>query len=41
MTPTICQPRLALALTNRFDLQLSDVSFRYSDRQGWALKKSA
>ncbi len=38
MTPTVRQPKQALALPNRFDLQLFDVSFRYSDHQDQVLK---
>jgi ATP-binding cassette subfamily C protein CydC len=38
MTPTICEPKQALALPSRYDLQLNDVSFRYPDHQDWALK---
>ena len=38
MTPTICQPKQPFVLTKCFDLQLSDISFRYSDQQDWPLK---
>jgi len=37
MSPTIIQPPQALALPGRYDLQLTDVSFRYSDQQGRVL----
>jgi len=37
MSPTIIQPTQALALPGRYDLQLTDVSFRYSDQQGRVL----
>jgi len=38
MPPTTLRPTQALVLPNRFDLQLNDVSFRYSDQQDWVLK---
>ncbi|MDD5633287.1 MAG: thiol reductant ABC exporter subunit CydC, partial [Methylococcales bacterium] len=38
MMPAICQPKQALALPSRYDLQLNDVSFRYPDQQDWAVK---
>jgi ATP-binding cassette subfamily C protein CydC len=38
MPPTITQPDQALALPGRYDLQLNDVSFRYSDQQDRVLK---
>ncbi|WP_333878124.1 thiol reductant ABC exporter subunit CydC [Methylobacter sp.] len=38
MPPTIIPPAQALALPGSYDLQLSDVSFRYSDQQGRVLK---
>jgi len=37
MPPTIIQPPQALALPGRYDLQLNEVSFRYSDQQGRVL----
>jgi len=37
MSPTIIQPTQALALPCRYDLQLNEVSFRYSDQQGRVL----
>jgi ATP-binding cassette subfamily C protein CydC len=37
MSPTIIQPTQALALPGRYDLQLNEVSFRYSDQQGRVL----
>jgi ABC-type multidrug transport system fused ATPase/permease subunit len=39
MTPIICPPKQPFAFPNRLELQLSDVSFHYSDQQNWALKK--
>jgi ATP-binding cassette subfamily C protein CydC len=38
MSPTITRPNQALALPGSYDLQLSDVSFRYSDQQDRVLK---
>lgn len=38
MSPTITKPNQPLALPGRYDLQLNDVSFRYSDQQGRVLK---
>ena len=38
MPPTIIQPVHALPLLGRYDLQLKDVSFRYSDQQDRVLK---
>ena len=38
MPPTTLRPTQSLVLPNRFDLQLNDVSFRYSDQQDWVLK---
>jgi ATP-binding cassette subfamily C protein CydC len=38
MSPTVVQPKQTLALPNRYDLQLEEVSFRYSDSHDWALK---
>ena len=38
MPPTIIQPVHALSLPGRYDLQLKDVSFRYSDQQDRVLK---
>jgi len=37
MSPTIIQPTQALALPGRYDLQLNEVSFRYSEQQGRVL----
>ncbi|MGZ4979708.1 MAG: thiol reductant ABC exporter subunit CydC [Methylobacter sp.] len=37
MPPTITPPVKPLALPERYDLQLNDVSFRYSDQQGRVL----
>jgi len=37
MPPTIIQPTQALALPGRYDLQLNELSFRYSDQQGRVL----
>ncbi|MGZ5600259.1 MAG: thiol reductant ABC exporter subunit CydC [Methylobacter sp.] len=37
MPPTITPPVKPLALPERYDLQLNDVSFRYSDQQGKVL----
>jgi len=38
MTPTIQQPVQALSLPEEFALQVSGVSFRYSEQQDWVLK---
>jgi ATP-binding cassette subfamily C protein CydC len=38
LSPTIIPPTQVLALPNRYDLQLIDVSFRYPDQQDWVLK---
>lgn len=38
MPPTITKQNQLLALPKRYDLQLNDVSFRYSDQQGRVLK---
>ncbi len=38
MPPTITKPNQPSALPKRYDLQLNDVSFRYSDRQGRVLE---
>jgi ATP-binding cassette subfamily C protein CydC len=38
MSPTITQPNQPLALPGHYDLQLNEVSFRYSDQQGRVLK---
>lgn len=38
MPPTITKPNQPLALPGSYDLQLNDVSFRYSDQQGRVLK---
>jgi len=37
MPPTITRPGQPLALPDRYDLQLNEVSFRYSDQQGRVL----
>ncbi|MFI3157411.1 MAG: thiol reductant ABC exporter subunit CydC [Methylococcaceae bacterium] len=38
MSPTIILPAQPLVLPDRYDLQLNEVSFRYSDQQGRVLK---
>ena len=38
MSPTIIRPNQPFALPGRYDLQLNEVSFRYSDQQGRVLK---
>jgi ATP-binding cassette subfamily C protein CydC len=38
LSPTITPATQVLALPNRYDLQLIDVSFRYPDQQDWVLK---
>jgi len=38
LPPTIIEPEQASAVPDRYDLQLHDVSFRYSDQQEWVLK---
>ena len=38
MSPTVVQPEHSLALPDNYDLQLDDVSFRYSENHDWALK---
>ena len=38
LKPTIIEPQQILLLPQSYDLQLSDVCFRYSDQQDWVLK---
>ncbi len=38
LKPTITEPQQILLLPQSYDLQLSDVCFRYSDQQDWVLK---
>jgi ATP-binding cassette subfamily C protein CydC len=38
MPPAIVLPEQPLALPDRYDVQLNDVSFRYPEQQEWALK---
>jgi ATP-binding cassette subfamily C protein CydC len=37
MSPTVVQPNQPLAIPDSYDLQLDEVSFRYSEKHDWAL----
>jgi ATP-binding cassette subfamily C protein CydC len=38
MSPTVVQPNQPLAIPDNYDLQLDNLSFRYSDSHAWVLK---
>ena len=38
LSPSVTQPNQALAIPDNYDLQLDNVSFRYSEHHDWALK---